>query len=78
MENEGGDADESRRRAHRLRGEGGRLVEGVLDFEVLHRGLEENPLPPFATLRKYFAPSGAIMTVDATGFHYTGFGLKRK
>lgn len=44
----------------------------------LNRTLEENPLPPFATLRDYLAPTGSIITADENGFHYIGFGLRRK
>ena len=45
---------------------------------TLHRALEDNPLPPFSVLRKYLAPTGSILTNNETGFHYTGFGLRRK
>ena len=40
--------------------------------------LGENPLPPFAVLAKYLAPSGGMVTNDETGFHYMGFSLRRK
>lgn len=43
----------------------------------LNDALSENPLPPFATLRQFVAPSGSIMTADDKGFHYIGFGLRR-
>lgn len=58
-----------------------RLADGAEGNELLgklNRALEDNPLPPFASLRKFFAPTGAIMTADDTGFHYIGFGLRRK
>lgn len=58
-----------------------RLAEGAERTPFLGKlqtALEENPLPPFATLRKYLAPAGGTMTVDDTGFHYTGFSLRRK
>ena len=34
-------------------------------FDRLNQQLDENPLPPFATLKKYFAPVGSIMTVES-------------
>lgn len=46
-------------------------------FRVLNDALESNPLPPFAKLRQFLAPTGAIMTADDKGFHYIGFGLRR-
>ena len=45
---------------------------------TLHRALEDNPLPPFAAIKKHLAPAGSVMTVDEKGFHYTAFGLRRK
>ena len=51
------------------------------DNEFLSRlgsHLDETPLPPFERLRKHFAPNGSIMTADDKGFHYIGFGLRRK
>jgi hypothetical protein len=47
-------------------------------FRSLGGVLERNPLPPFATLEKYVAPSGAAMTNDETGVHYVSFALRRK
>jgi len=47
-------------------------------FRSLGGVLEKNPLPPFSTLEKYIAPSGAAMTNDETGIHYVSFSLRRK
>ncbi len=45
---------------------------------TLYTALEAHPLPPFSTLQKYFAPSGAMLVDDETGLHYTAFSLRRK
>jgi hypothetical protein len=55
-----------------------RQAEGNEFFRRLDESLRENPLPPFAAVAKYLAPSGSMMTQDETGFHYTSFSLKRK
>jgi hypothetical protein len=47
-------------------------------FKALDSALTENPLPPFAVISQYLAPSGGVMTNDESGFHYMGFTLKRK
>jgi hypothetical protein len=52
--------------------------EGNRFFERMEKAMKDNPLPPFSVIAKYFAPSGAMMVNDETGFHYTGFTLKRK
>lgn len=46
-------------------------------FRVLNDAVKKNPLPPFAVIAKYLAPSGAIITDDETGIHYMAFGLRR-
>lgn len=46
-------------------------------FRSVEQAMKDNPLPPFAVLARYLAPAGGMMTSDETGFHYTGFGLKR-
>jgi hypothetical protein len=43
----------------------------------LRDALEKHPLPPFEVIKKYLAPTGGVMTNEPTGFHYTGFGLRR-
>ena len=47
-------------------------------LKTLDTALDENPLPPFAVIEQYFAPSGALLVDDATGLHYLGFSLRRK
>jgi hypothetical protein len=47
-------------------------------FKLLNSTLEANPLPPFAVLERYLAPTGAVITDDETGIHFIAFGLKRK
>lgn len=47
-------------------------------FRTLDSALVENPLPPFATIAKYLAPGGGIVTDEATGIHYIGFGMRRE
>lgn len=40
--------------------------------------LQNHPLPPFAVLARYLAPSGSLLTDDESGLHYVGFTLRRK
>ncbi|MDX1965179.1 MAG: hypothetical protein SFX18_18690 [Pirellulales bacterium] len=47
-------------------------------FRTLDEVMEQNPLPPFSVVEKYFAPSGGVLTNDDSGFHYIAFSLKRK
>jgi hypothetical protein len=47
-------------------------------FSRIDKAMKDNPLPPFSVIAKYFAPGGGMMVNDETGFHYTGFTLKRK
>ncbi|NQU22859.1 MAG: hypothetical protein HQ567_16400 [Candidatus Nealsonbacteria bacterium] len=47
-------------------------------FKSLNTALDKNPLPPFAVLRQYLAPGGAMVVDDETGIHYMAFSLKRK
>ena len=54
-----------------------RGAEDVAFLKSVQRALKENPLPPFEVLRRYFAPTGAIVVDDNTGLHYMQFGLKR-
>lgn len=44
----------------------------------LEQAMKDHPLPPFSVIARYFAPGGAMMVNDETGFHYSGFTLKRK
>lgn len=43
----------------------------------LRDALEKHPLPPFEVIKKYLAPTGGVMINEPTGFHFTGFGLRR-
>lgn len=45
---------------------------------TLYQALQKNPLPPFATLERYFAPGGAMLVDEPTGLHFTAFVLARK
>lgn len=47
-------------------------------FKSLDSALTEHPLPDFKVLKKYMAPTGAMLTNDDTGFHYMLFALKRE
>jgi len=47
-------------------------------FRALDGALKENPLPPFAVLRRYLAPGGAMVVDDPTGLHYMSFTLRRE
>jgi len=55
-----------------------RGAEGNPFLKSLDAALEQNPLPPFAVLARYLAPSGMFMIDDETGLHYTAFSLRRK
>ena len=46
-------------------------------MKALNDALRDNPLPPFAVIAKYLAPAGGMLISDASGLHYTTFGLKR-
>ena len=47
-------------------------------LRAIDQALKDNPLPPFAVVQKYLAPSGSMLVNDETGFHYLGFSLKRE
>ena len=53
-------------------------VENNKFFKGVDDALTANPLPPFAVLAQYLAPSGALVTNDETGFHYMAFSLRRE
>jgi hypothetical protein len=55
-----------------------RQAENNRFFRTIDKALADNPLPPFPVIAKYLAPGGGMITSDETGFHYTGFSLKRK
>ena len=46
-------------------------------FQALYASLEKNQLPPFEVVRKHLAPTGAFISEDDSGVHYTAFGLRR-
>jgi hypothetical protein len=48
------------------------LASGAEDNKYvagLKRVMDENPLPPFDDLVKYFPPQGGFVVNDETGFH---------
>ena len=47
-------------------------------FRAIDAALEANRLPPFESLARYYAPSGAMLLDDGTSLHYTAFSLRRK
>jgi hypothetical protein len=47
-------------------------------FEALSQILDKYELPPFSVVEKYLTPSGAFVTEDESGIHYTAFSLKRE
>jgi hypothetical protein len=61
---------ENNRRLLRRAAENNRFVERV------NKALDDNPLPPFETLKSFLAPAGAVLIDEATGIHYIAFGLK--
>jgi hypothetical protein len=54
----------------RRAGESNRFVQRV------NKALDDNPLPPFETLKTFLAPAGSVLIDEATGIHYIAFGLK--
>ncbi len=42
----------------------------------VERALDENPLPPFSELEKYFRPTGSFVVSDDTGYHFLAFQVK--
>lgn len=58
-----------------------RLSQGAENnrfFRAVNDALRDNPLPPFAVLARYLAPSGSLLTDDDSGLHYTAFTMRRK
>lgn len=47
-------------------------------FTALAQILEKHELPPFSVVEKYLTPTGAFVTEDESGLHYTAFSLKRE
>jgi hypothetical protein len=46
-------------------------------FAALVKALDSHQLPPFETITKYMSPSGAFVTEEENGLHYTAFSLQR-
>jgi len=59
------------------RGQLSRAAESSRLMRAVDSALKQNPLPPFDVIKKYLAPSGAVVVDDETGIHYTAFTLKR-
>ena len=58
-----------------------RLAQGAENnqfFRTVNDALRDHPLPPFAVLARYLAPSGSLLTDDESGLHYVSFTLRRK
>lgn len=47
-------------------------------FSSLVAALKSKELPPFEVIAKYLAPSGAFVTEEEDGLHYTAFSLRRE
>jgi hypothetical protein len=55
-----------------------RQAENNRFFKSLDTAMKDHPLPPFAVIAKYLAPSGGLITNDETGIHWMTFSLRRK
>jgi hypothetical protein len=44
----------------------------------LRNAYEDNPLPDFEDVKRYFPPAGGFVVSDQTGFHFLFFGMKPK
>ncbi|MEL7500268.1 MAG: DUF3352 domain-containing protein [Planctomycetota bacterium] len=51
-------------------------AEGNEYLQRFKSRLDENPLPEFDRLKKYFTKSGGFATTDDTGYHFLFFNLK--
>jgi hypothetical protein len=47
-------------------------------LQALSAALEKHELPPFDVIEKYLSPTGAFVTEDETGLHYTAFSMKKE
>ncbi len=63
--------------SEQTRGQLSRAAESSRLARAVDSALKDNPLPPFEVIKKYLAPSGAVVVDDETGIHYTAFTLKR-
>lgn len=55
-----------------------RQAESNRFFKSLDTAMKDHPLPPFAVIAKYLAPTGGLITDDETGIHWMTFSLRRK
>ncbi len=46
-------------------------------FAAIVKALDSHQLPPFETIARYTSPSGAFVTEEETGLHYTASSLDR-
>ena len=42
----------------------------------IRQRFDDNPLPDFDEMKKYFRPSGGFAVSDDTGYHFLAFGLR--
>ena len=42
----------------------------------IKRAMEDNPLPPFEDIKRYFQPNGAFVVSDESGYHLLGFQMR--
>ena len=54
----------------------GSVAEGNKYMSGFKSRLDENPLPDFEQMEKYFSQSGGFMSDDDTGLHMLFFNLK--
>lgn len=58
------------------------MLEGMSESSgfmgAIFKALDENELPEFDDLLKYFSPGGGMLTNDSTGMHYMAFSLRRE
>jgi|GEM_PF-395481 len=53
------------------------MAKGNPLFAALVQALESHQLPPFEVIAKYLSPSGAFVTEEENGLHYTAFSMQR-
>ena len=53
-----------------------RRAENNKYLDGIKRQFDENPLPDFDEMKKYFRPSGGFAVSDETGYHFLGFSLR--
>lgn len=55
-----------------------RRAQGSSFWQNVQKSLQQHPLPPFAVLQKYLAPSGGVWTEVDTGWHYIGLAIRHE